>query len=144
MAEPAGSVLVLPGIITADPAAVSGIVILGLMDGGADFTPPEVANFSPPRGSTIAAADPVFFDVTDDSGLFKRVLVLIRQGAEDDEIPVELAHDGDRYWFPYAAQSSRENIPGGFRYRVRRSGGWLADVVSVVFAYDDAGNEAVS
>lgn len=144
MPEPAGTVLLLPAIITAAPSAVAGVVVLGSMTGGADSLPPVVGNFSPPSGSTIDAADPVFFDVTDNTGLFKRVLVLIHQGDEADEIATELVHDGEQFWWPYAAQSLRENIPGGFRYRVRRSGGWLADVVSVVFAYDNAGNEAVS
>lgn len=139
MPEPAGTILPIPAILTADPSAVSGIVVLGLMGGGSDVSAPTVGNYSPPAGTPVEAADPVFFDVTDNSGLFRRVLVLVKQLQT-----WELVHDGDEFVTPYLAQSSRENVPGGYRYRVRRSGGWVSDVWARVFAYDLVGNEAVS
>ena len=101
-----------------------------------DDEAPVVSNFSPPLGSTIAAQDPIFFDVTDNSGQFKRVLVAIEQGSA-----TELIHDGTSFLEPYDALSSRTNIQGGFRYRVRRSGGWVEDPTGQVFAFDKSGNE---
>jgi hypothetical protein len=102
-----------------------------------DITRPVVNNFSPDNGSEISAADPIFFDVTDDSGLFRRVLVAIEQGGT-----TELIHDGERFLEPYLSLSERTNIANGFRYRVRRSGGWEDTVNVSVFPFDLAGNES--
>ena len=101
-----------------------------------DDQKPVVSNFSPPPGSTIAAQDPIFFDVTDNSGLFRRVLIAIKQGGA-----TELVHDGDAFQEPYVALSTRTNKQGGFRYRVRRSGGWVEDPIGKIFAIDREGNE---
>jgi hypothetical protein len=135
MAE-AGTVLDFPAIIQASPSAVPGRVALGVAQAAEDIITPTIGNYSPAPGSIIAAADPIFFDVTDNSGLFIRVLIMIKQS-----IITELVHDGDEFVLPYSGQSLRENIAGGFRYRVRRSGGWASDVTPTVFAYDLAGNE---
>lgn len=103
----------------------------------ADTAKPVVDDFSPPLPSTgIGATTPVFFSITDDSADFRRVLVLIEQDGV-----TELVHDGDAFVAPYAVLSSRSVIANGFRYRVRRTGGWQSDVTLRVFAIDKSGNE---
>lgn len=103
----------------------------------ADTIDPVIDNFSPANGTTVVASDPVFLDVTDDSGLFRRVIIAVTQGDV-----TELAHDGDTFLPPYDAISTRINIANGFQYRLRRAGGWNADVTVRAFAIDLAGNEA--
>lgn len=116
--------------------AVGGAVIgLGAAGEPPDLTPPVVGNYSPAVGASVAAADPVFFDVTDDSGLFASIVIAIRQGDV-----TEVVHDGTNFLSPYADLSSRSNIAGGYRYRIRRTGGWVDDVVQTAFVVDTAGN----
>jgi hypothetical protein len=103
----------------------------------ADASPPVVDNFSPPNGTEIEAADPLFFDVTDDSGLFRRVLVLVLQ-----EGRWEAAYDGDSFLEPYDQSSEVTNIAGGFRFQLRRDIGWVGTVTVRIFAIDQSGNEA--
>jgi len=103
-----------------------------------DTTAPVVDNFSPANGATIAATDPIFFDTTDDRSVFARVLVAVTQGDT-----TELAHDGDNFLAPYDTLSTRTNITDGFRYRLRRDGGWVDTATVRVFAIDPSGNEAI-
>ncbi len=102
-----------------------------------DTTAPVVDNFSPAVGSTVNEADPIFFDVTDDSGTFASIVIAIKQ-----EGATELVHDGSDFVEPYDDLSMRSNITGGFRYRIRRTGGWIDAVVQSAFVVDSAGNVA--
>lgn len=105
-----------------------------------DSTPPAIGNFSPAPGSVIAGTTTVVFDVTDDGGSFRRVIVTAlfpRTGIE------EVVHDGDGFRGLYSVVSSRVIIAGGFRYNVTRSGGWPSSPEFKVFAIDPAGNEGL-
>ncbi len=104
----------------------------------ADSTAPVVTNVSPPEGTEIERTAPVFFDVTDDSGLFRRVLVAV----EFPDGAVELAHDGDAFTPRYIALGERTPIAGGWHFRLRRTGGWPDQPTLRVFATDPGGNEA--
>ncbi len=106
--------------------------------GAADTANPVVDNYSPAVGSTVNEADPIFFDVTDDSGQFASIIVAIKQGGRTEQV-----HDGSTFLAPYLDLSSRSNKLGGFRYRVRRTGGWIDTVVQSVSAVDSSGNVAV-
>lgn len=99
-----------------------------------DSTAPVVDNFSPPVGSSVLEADPVFFDVTDNVG-FAQIVIAIKQGGA-----TELVHDGTNFLPPYDDLSTRDNIASGFRYRVRRTGGWIEAVVQSAFVVDSSGN----
>jgi hypothetical protein len=78
------------------------------------------------------------FDVTDDSGAFRRVIVC----AVLDGV-TEVVHDGSTFLGNYAGGScSRAAISGGFRFVVLRDGGWPASPTIRVFAIDQQGNEA--
>lgn len=135
MPEPAADVLALP-LISADPSAISGDVVLGVAGAGVDVLAPVVSNFSPPNGTVIERADPIFFDVTDNTGLFRRVIILVQQAAR-----WEAAFDGDVFLAPYLS-SARINIAGGFRFTLRRDEEWTGPVTVQVHAIDRSGNEA--
>lgn len=101
-------------------------------------TPPVVANISPAPGTTLQPGDLISFDVTDDSGAFRRILVAAAFGA----LPTrELVHDGDTFAPLYAAGSSRTAVEGGFRFVLRRAGGWPAAPTLTPFAIDTRGAE---
>lgn len=104
-----------------------------------DATAPAVGNFSPAPGTPIARTGPVSFDVTDDSGDFRRIFVVAFFPATG---VTEVVHDGDAFRGFYAASSARTMIAAGFRYTVLRSGGWPAAPTIQTFAIDRAGNEA--
>ncbi len=116
--------------------------------GGGDTTKPVVTIISPAPGDELGPSVPIVFTVTDNSGLFRRILPAIRfegPGAGN----TELVHDGDEFLGGYVLQSDRQPITQGFQYTVLRDGGWPIsfiprDVETIlrVFAIDRAGNEA--
>lgn len=105
----------------------------------ADTAAPVVANFDPAPGTPIARTAAVSFDVTDESGDFRRIFVVTFYPATG---ATEVVHDGDAFRGHYAASSSRTMIAAGFRYSVLRTGGWPAAPTIQTFAIDRAGNEA--
>jgi hypothetical protein len=104
----------------------------------ADTTPPVVSNFVPAVGTPVTAQQPVQFDVTDDSGQFRRINVHAVYGDGVEEV----VHNGDSFRGYYSTSSSRVIIAGGFRYTVLRAGGWPSTPRITIFAIDVAGNEA--
>jgi len=104
-----------------------------------DVTAPVVGNFVPGSGTAISKTTPIAFDVTDDSGQFRRIFVMAFFAATG---ACEVIHDGDAFRGFYAANSSRRLIAGGFRYTVARTGGWPAAPSIQTFAMDATGNEA--
>lgn len=105
----------------------------------ADTTAPTVTNFEPAPGTPIARTAAVSFDVTDESGDFRRIFIVAFFPATGI---AEVVHDGDAFRGYYAANSSRTMIAAGFRYSVLRTGGWPAAPTIQTFAIDRAGNEA--
>jgi hypothetical protein len=103
-----------------------------------DIVAPVVGNYSPPPLTEIAATDPLFFDVTDDSGLFRRILVVV---AYPDNT-AEFVHDDVSFLAPFDAFSTRVPIANGWHYRLRRRGGWPKSPTIRAFVYDRNGNEA--
>ena len=101
-----------------------------------DASAPAVSNVQPPAGTPIARNSPLFFDVTDDSGSFRRIIVT----ADFSSGAVEVVHDGDGFARGYEA-GVRSVIPGGFRYRVQRAGGWPNGPTIRAVAIDPQGNE---
>lgn len=132
MSDPARLLTDYPAIFCVGPDSVPSRVIAF---GGVDQVAPVIDNFSPPNGSVIERADPIFFDVTDNTGLFRRVIVLVRQGGR-----WEAAFDGDDLLEGYLS-SSVVNITDGFRFSLRRDEEWAGPVTVRVFAIDRSGNE---
>jgi hypothetical protein len=104
-----------------------------------DASVPLVGNFNPAPGTPIARTGPISFEVTDDSGDFRRIFVVAFFPATG---VTEVVHDGDGFRGHYAAGSSRTMIAGGFRYTLLRTSGWPGAPTIQTFAIDRAGNEA--
>lgn len=105
--------------------------------GGGDPVAPTVENITPAAGSPISSGTTLGFDVVDNVAL-RRVVVLARfvGGAQD------VVHDGDAFAATYARGSTRTAIAGGWRYRIRRVGGWPSSPSILPLAVDTSGNEA--
>ena len=96
-----------------------------------------VTNISPAIESSVQPPAVLGFDVTSTTGLL-RILVCV-DPSNSGRAP-ELAHDGDSFQSLYE-DSTRIAIVDGFRYVLRRSGGWYAAPRPLVFAVDLAGKE---
>lgn len=107
-------------------------------DAGGTGVPPVVDNFDPPKGATIERTERISFDVTDDSGLFARILVAVSYDGIGD---TDLVHDGDRFTAVYATRSSRVAIPNGYRYTIGHVSGWPSAPRVRIFPVDAEGNE---
>lgn len=101
-----------------------------------DTTPPVVSNFAPATGP-IQKSTPISFDVTDDSGNFARIMVLVEFG----DGTYEVIHDGVKFATSYASKSSRKVITDGYRYTVERLGGWTSSSMTIrAIGIDLSGN----
>lgn len=96
-----------------------------------------VTNVQPANLAEVQPADTLSFDVTSTTGLL-RVLVCV-DPLNAGHAP-ELAHDGGSFQNLYEG-SARTVIAGGFRYVLRRDGGWYAPPRLLIFAVDSAGQE---
>ena len=135
-APPDGEVGVLDLGATASPRyATVGDEVTG--GGGDDPVAPVVENVTPAAGSPISSGTTLGFDVVDNVAL-RRVVVLARfvGGAQD------VVHDGDAFAATYAPASTRTAIAGGWRYRIRRAGGWPSSPSILPLAVDTSGNVA--
>jgi len=94
-----------------------------------------VVNVSPANASEIASTGTLSFDLIATGGVL-RALVCVK--FEDSDLPAELVHDGTNFSRGYS-QASRVAVPSGFRYVLRRDGGWPAGPQLAVFAFDTTG-----
>lgn len=111
---------------------------------GPDVTTPTVSNVSPTPGTPISRSQPLFLDVTDNTGFRRILLVAFFDPNDGGDGQREVVHDGDQFAARYIALSERTVISGGYRYRIRRaSGGWPSAPTIIPYAIDTSGNEAV-
>lgn len=103
-----------------------------------DTTPPVIANYSPTPGTQITEDQALSFEVTDDSGAFRRIIIVAYYA---DTGASEVIHDGDSFYPYFSAESSRVAITDGFRYTVKRVRGWPASPTIKTFPFDQSGNE---
>lgn len=110
-----------------------------------DTTPPVVSNVSPVALTNIQPTTEVSFDVTDETGLVCVMVYVLYPDLGD----AELVHDGATYMPRFISLSTRVPIVDGFRYTLRRSGGWKVapgvaqpNIDIRIRALDAAGNEA--
>jgi len=125
---------------TWDDIPLDGSVLFGAVP-TPDVVAPVVGNFSPALGSSIAANQPISFDVTDNEGLFTRVIIHARFADGSEEV----VYNGDSFRGLYSGGASWFAIIAlGLRFTIFRTGGWTAGspIAVNVFAYDVAGNEA--
>lgn len=100
-----------------------------------DSSAPVISNVIPTPGSTIPKYGPWQFDVTDDLGL-AGVIVKVRFAGR----PTETVFDVDAFEGFYSA-SSVSVIANGFRFVIRRTGGWPAPPTFFARAIDMQGNQ---
>lgn len=103
--------------------------------GAAVASPPTVTNFVAPLSKFSAAS----FDVTDDSGLFRAIVILagFTTAQQDNTFPTDVIHidEGTRTEFSYPYEGVRTAITNGWHYEVRRADGWPGPgVASRIFA----------
>ena len=104
-----------------------------------DLTPPQVTNLSPAIGTVLLPTDSISFDVTDNLGLFTRIIIVAWFRSTGIQ---EVIHDGDGFTGYYTSTSSRVLISGGYRYIVNRFSGWVSAPTIRIFSIDNDGNEA--
>lgn len=115
--------------------SVPGSIVAG--GGSTDITRPVISNLNPTPGTPISTSQVISFDVTDNLGLFTRIIIIAVFGTAQ-----EVVHDGANFAFIYQnASSTVTPITNGFHYTVLRSGGWPASVTFEPFAIDVSGNE---
>lgn len=100
-----------------------------------DETSPTISGYSPAAGSTITRDQAIQFDVTDETGLAS-ALVMATLGDGQPEV----VHDGTQFRGRYASLSTRSSISGGYRFVVRRTGGWTSSPTIQVVPVDTGGN----
>lgn len=101
-----------------------------------DSTNPIIGNFVPTIGTSIARTDPIQFDVTDETALAS---VYITARYEDGT--AECVWDHDSFQARFLAGSSRVAITDGYRFVIRRAGGWLSTPIIInIVAVDGGGN----
>jgi hypothetical protein len=103
-----------------------------------DAVPPTIGNFIPAVGTPLVRSDVVQFDVLDNVSALRRVIVIVTLGGE-----TFVVHDGFAFRGQFSNLSTRSAIVGGFRFNVRRNGGWTNPPTFEVHAVDTSGNEAI-
>lgn len=103
-----------------------------------DENAPVLSGVTPEEDSQINGDTAIQFDVTDDENLVGVELAVFFGGDYADYD--ERIHDGTSFTPRYTAGSTRTAITDGYRYVLRRSGGWLVDPTFSVRAWDASGN----
>jgi hypothetical protein len=104
-----------------------------------DLIDPVVSNLTPAAGTTITVSTPLQFDVTDNSGVFRRILLFVQYGSDAE---YHLVHHGDGFNADFSnAFNTRTVIANGYRYTILPDGGWPAAPTVTPVAIDIAGHE---
>ncbi len=103
-------------------------------------TPPTLSDFAPPPGSTITRSTALAFTLTDDGEIVRYYIAASFAGHALREV----VHDGQGFAAPYS-NSTREVLPNGSRFTIRRNGDWPAGASPTLHieAIDEAGNVSV-
>lgn len=98
-----------------------------------DTLPPTITLVSPAPGTLISRSTPFVVDVTDDflSGTFACLFMRSRESRV-----YEIAWDGEEFADLYAVGSTRASITNGWRFTLRREGGWPGAPTFTVRAFD--------
>jgi hypothetical protein len=101
-----------------------------------DSTDPVISNFVPPIGTVIGRTDPIQFDVTDEIELASIFII-----ARYNDGSAECVWNNTSFLPRFLAGSSRVPITDGYRFTVRRTGGWITTPIIVdIVAVDTSGN----
>lgn len=102
--------------------------------------PPVVSNVAPAVGTALAPSDRVTFDVTDDSGVFRRIQLKAEYFSGAVLALRELIWDGATF-DPRFLGSTVTAIAGGWHFDLVRSGGWPSAPSVTPYAIDQLGLE---
>lgn len=119
------------------PAQYDGTVGLAPIP-GVDAVQPVISNFAPAPGTPILGDSTLQFDVTDNLGLFRRIILL----AKYVDGSYEVVFDGDAFANTYSS-SLVTSIVNGYHFSLRRVGGWPNGPTLYAFAIDTSGNEGL-
>lgn len=108
----------------------------GLGSGGGDKVPPVVAFISPPAGHAVGKNEPIVLEVTDNKGELAKVLITVSFA---NSSTTEVMFNGSSFLGAYA-NSSREAITNGWRFMLRRRGGWTGSPTVEAHVIDQGGN----
>lgn len=115
---------------------------------------PTITNKSPDPSVTVQTDTPLGFDVTDASAGFRAIVIVAKfaQLAAGAVPPIpydpktkalqplwECVWDGTSFGPNYSTLSNVVSIANGFRFRIRRDGGWPSTPTLDVVAVDTAG-----
>ncbi len=100
-----------------------------------DVTPPTVTDFDPAPGVELDSDSAVSFTISDASGAYAGIFVSVAFATGD----VETAFQGSSFRGRYGG-SARIAVPGGWRFTLRRSGGWQARPTLLIDVVDAKGN----
>lgn len=98
------------------------------------LSPPAIANLSPAAGAVLTSSSEVSFDVTSAVGLQAVVIVATIKGID------EVAYNGTAFRGLYSGGSSKVAITDGYRFTLKRAGGWPSVPYFSVIAVDVDGN----
>jgi len=99
--------------------------------------PPDVEFVSPSNEEEIEADQEIIIDVTDASGNLAHVMVVVVDVSTER---YELAFDGVAFSMRFSGFSSFSSIANGYRFRLRRTGGWPTEGIEIkVFVTDTLG-----
>lgn len=108
---------------------------------GSSKVQPKITNINPSPGISISATQPISFDATDLSGLFRRIIVVATFPGLSIK---EIVHDGDSFGPMYSnASNQRSAISFGFHYSIARDRGWPSSPTITPYVIDTDGNENV-
>lgn len=103
----------------------------------ASTVPPVVGNWTPTVGAQITTTTPIGFDVTDAAGLSQVIVYAVAANGTTEQ-----AFNGTTFTADYDAASTRTVISGGYRFSIRRDGGWTVAPQITVAAVNVNGIEA--
>lgn len=122
------TVAIAEGTVRGAGGAVAPPATLGFRSPAMKPEVPVVADWLPPDGGTLGAAEPISFSVSTEASPFT-VVIWVRFDATG---AAELAFDGRAARGRYQVSASQEG--GGIRYELRRAGGWPGSPAVVVYA----------
>lgn len=102
-------------------------------------TVPTVSNITPAPGTPIYPDTPLQFDVTDTDGFSVIIPMITMDPFKVPEPTARGVSDDDFAFEPLYAQSTRVSIVDGYRYTLRRRGGWYATPSFRLWAVDTTG-----
>lgn len=79
---------------------------------------------------------PFEFEITNDGGAFALIVVIATYPTGFSEV----IHDGTEFTSAFSGQSTRTEIPNGYKYSVRRFNGWILSPKIRVLPVDSSGN----